>query len=123
MSFGGMQFIRVTKRMAEATGYLEIGMAQQALDRLDGLGDVGPLEAEIELIRGEALRSQHRYEAAAASFRNAARKAPSPHNRTAWLALSLCYRQSGDTDRAIQSLALARGARLKKPKHKKRKSQ
>lgn len=118
MSFDGVQFVRITKRMAAAAGYLELGMADHALERLSGLDDLGPLESEVELLRGEALRCQHRYAEAATSFKNAAKKAPSPQDRTAWLALSMCYRQAGDTARAIQSLAQARGARLPKRKPK-----
>jgi len=118
MSFDNIQYVRIIKRMAEATGYLELGMAQHAWDCLDGLIDLGPLEAEVELLRGEALRAQERYRDAAVSFKNAARKASSPHNRTAWLALSACYRQAGDTQRAIHSLARARGASLPPAKPK-----
>jgi Tfp pilus assembly protein PilF len=68
------------------------------------------MEGEVELLRGEALRCQHRYEEAASSFEKAAQKGPAPRKRTAWLALSLCCRQAGDTAGAIQSLANARGA-------------
>ena len=118
MSFNRTQFVRVAKRMAEAVGYLELGLTQHALDRLEGLGDLGPLEAQVEFLRGEALRFQHRYEDAATSFKNAAKKAPAPHNRAAWLASSLCYRQAGNTQRAIQSLARARGAQLRRGKTK-----
>jgi len=106
--------------MTQAAGYLELGMTQHALERLEGLGNLGPLEAEVALLRGEALRCQKRYKDAATSFKTAAQKAPSPQNRTAWLALSLCYRQAGDTARAIHSLALARGAF---PAHTKQKPQ
>ena len=110
MSFDEVHYQRISKRLAQAVGYLEFGMPGHALERLEGLGELGPLEAEVEMVRGEALQCQHRYDDAAASLKNAARKAPSPRNRAAWLALSMCYRQAGDTDRAIQSLANARGA-------------
>ena len=116
MSFSDFQYVRIGRRLAQASGYLELGMAQHALDRLEGLGELGPLEAEVELLRGEALRIQQRYEDAASSFENAAQKAPSPQNRAAWLAVSLCYRKAGDTDRAIQSLAHARGVLPYRPK-------
>jgi len=104
------QLIRVAKRVKEATGYFELGMTQHTLDCLEGLGDLGPFEAEVALLRGEALRAQHRYAAAETALKTAARKFPSPFDRSAWFALSLCYRQAGDTDRAVQSLARARGA-------------
>ena len=116
MILSSLQLARLCKRMTEATGYLELGMAEQALDRLTGLGELGPLEGEVELIRGEALRCQRRYEDAANSFEKAIRNGPAPRKRTAWLGLSLCYRQAGDTARAIQSLAHARGVLAEKPK-------
>ena len=118
MSFDRTQFARIAKRLVEATGYLELGMPEHALGRLEGLGDLGPMAAEVDLLRGEALRCQHRFEDAAHSFQQAARKFPSPQKRAAWLALSRCYRQAGDTDRAIQSLANARGALTGQFKHK-----
>jgi len=113
------QMIRVAKRLRQATGYLELGMTQHALDSLEGLGDLGPFEGPADLLRGEALRIQCRFEDAAKSLRRAAKSFPAPHDKTAWLALSHCYRQVGDTDRAVQSLARARGAQ---PPKKKRKS-
>lgn len=110
MGFDERQMVRVAKRMRQAAGYLELAMPQQALDRLESLGTLGPLESEVELLRGEAMRMQHRYEEAAVSFAIAARKSPPPQSKAAWLALSLCWQQVGDTDRAIQMLGLARGA-------------
>jgi len=111
MTFDIRQLVRVARRVQEATGYFELGMMQHTLDCLDGLGELGPFEAEAELLRGEALRMQHRYDDAASALRTAARKFPAPFDRSAWFALSLCYRQVGDMNRAIQSLARARGAR------------
>ena len=111
MSIDVFQLVRVGKRIQEATGYFELGMPQHTLDCLEDLGELGPFEAEVELLRGEALRRQHRYEDAATALKTAASKFPAPHDRSAWLALSLCYQQVGDTSRAIQSLARARGAR------------
>ncbi len=115
MSFDAKQMVRVAKRMQQATGYLELGMAQQALGCLDGLGFLGPFQAEVALIRGAALQKQHRYDEAVQSFEVAARTAPPPLDRSAWLALSLWYRQAGDVNRAIQMLGNARGARPPKP--------
>jgi len=116
MSFDFRQLVRVAKRVREATGYFELGMMQHAVDCLEGLGELGPFEAEVELLRGEALRMQHRYDAAASALRTAAQKFPAPYDRPAWLALSQCYRQVGDMNRAIQSLARARGARPRRKK-------
>ncbi len=62
------QWIRVTRRLTQAAGYLELDMPQQALARLDNLGPLGPFEADVELLRGEAFRRQQRYDDAARSF-------------------------------------------------------
>jgi tetratricopeptide (TPR) repeat protein len=105
------QFIRVAKRVCAATGYLELGMAQHALDSLTELGPLGPFEAEIELLRGEALRRQRRFEDAAVALKAAADKLPAPQDVAAWLALSLCQKRAGDMVKAINTLAKARGAR------------
>lgn len=110
MSFDQRQLVRIAKRLQEAAGYFELGMAEHTLECLDGLGELGPFEAEVALLRGEALRLQHRYDDAALALKIAARKFPAPFDRSAWFALSLCYRQAGATGLAIQSLARARGA-------------
>ena len=118
MKFDFRQLVRVAKRLREAQGYYELGLTQRTLDCLDGLGELGPFEAEVELLRGEALRREHRYDDAASALKTAARKFPAPYDRSAWYALSLCYRQVGDVNRAIQSLARARGAHQRPPKPK-----
>jgi len=104
------QFVRVGKRIREAAGYLELGMAEQALRALENLGDLGPLEGQVQMIRGEALRRQDRFAEAAVSFEQAAKKFPQPLDRPAWLASSWCYRQAGDFERAVNLLGWARGA-------------
>ena len=118
MNFDYRQLVRVAKRLREAHGYFELGLTQRTLDCLDGLGELGPFEAEVELLRGEALRREHRYDDAASALKMAAKKFPSPYDRSAWYALSLCYRQVGDVNRAIHSLARARGAGSLPPKPK-----
>ena len=115
MKLDSAAFIRTAKRLREATGYLELGMAQHVLDCLDGLDDLGPFEAAAGLLRGEALRLQHQYDAAEESLEAAARGFPAPHDRPAWLALSYVYRQSGKMTQAIDTLARARGAQLPLP--------
>ncbi|MBN2022467.1 MAG: hypothetical protein JW809_06695 [Pirellulales bacterium] len=105
------QFLRARRRLIQAEGYLELGMSQHTLDQLDGLDDFGPLEPLAQLLRGKALWAQRRYAAAADSLLLAAQRIDSPHNRPAWLALSLYYRDIGAVDRAVESLARARGAR------------
>lgn len=111
MTFDKVQMIRVTKRLREATGYLELDMPDHALERLDEIGELGPLEGDVELVRGEALRRQHRFGAAVTSLQTAVRKSPPPHQKSALLVLSLCFRQAGDQARADQMLAYVRGVR------------
>ncbi len=116
MTFDLRQLRRIAHRLREASGYLELGMAQQALDRLDDLGELGPFEGEISLLRGEAYGAQEKFAEAAASFKTAAKLLPPPFRQPAFLALSMVYEEAGDTDRASQALARARGAGSSKPK-------
>ena len=111
MSVKTKQLVRIAKRLVEATGYLELGMIQHSLDRLDSLASPGFFEAEIKILRGEALRQQNRYADAATTLKLAAREGSSPHSKAAWLALNLHSQQFGGRDRAVSSLAQARGAR------------
>lgn len=106
------QLLRIAKRVQEAIGYVELEMPEHALDRLEGLGDLGPFEAEVQLVRGEAYRSLHRYDDAAVALKAAATKFPSPFDKSAWFALSLCYSQAGNKTEAARMLARARGAGL-----------
>ena len=100
-------FFRIAKRVTAAVGYLELGMSEQVLASLENLGDLGPFEAEVELLRGQAFRLQHRFEDAAMALKTAATKFPAPQDKSAWLALSICYHQAGDADQALQMLARA----------------
>jgi predicted Zn-dependent protease len=118
MKFRDIPHIRTIKRLSEAIGYLELGMAKQARACLDGLDAPGPLEAVVELLRGEVARLDHRFHDAAHSFESAARMLAPSHNKPIWLALSAFYRQTGDMNRAIEALACARGALPPKTKPK-----
>jgi tetratricopeptide (TPR) repeat protein len=119
MAFDMKQLRRIAHRLREASGYLELGMAQHALDRLDGLGELGPFEGEISLLRGEAYGAQEKFAEAAASFKTAAKLLPPPFRQPAFLALSMVYEEAGDTDRASKALARARGVGLPRPKKSK----
>jgi len=110
------QMIRVSKRLTQAAGYLELDMPHKALECLDNLGLLGPFEAEVDLLRGEAFRCQERFQEAAKSFKAAARKMPSQKDREAFLAMSVCYHQAGNVAQAVQMLARARGAKPRKRK-------
>jgi tetratricopeptide (TPR) repeat protein len=102
MNTNTAQLIRVAKRLNQALGYLELGMPQQALDSLESLGPLGPFDAEVEYLRGHALRMQHRYREAARKFRLAAEKLPPQDDDAAWLALSAIYSTIGDGLKAIE---------------------
>ena len=111
MAHSEAEFHRVTKRLREATGYLELGMTQHALDCLQGLGATGTFYAAAELLRGEALRRQRRFDDAAVHLEEAARHTPEPHDLPAWYALSQCLREAGDRETADTILARVRGAK------------
>ena len=120
MAFDMRQLQRIAHRLREASGYLELGMAQHALDRLEDLGELGPFEGEVSLLRGEAYGAQERFAEAAASFKTAARLLPPPFRQPAFLALSMVYQEAGDTARASRALAHARGAGfIRRPKKSK----
>jgi tetratricopeptide (TPR) repeat protein len=115
MKTNDIHFARVVRRIREATGFIELGLPQYALDRLEGLDEPGPFTAQIELVRGEALRRQHRYFDAVASLKRAAAKAPAPIKQSAMLAISACYHQTGDHAKAMDAYASARGVAPKTP--------
>ena len=106
------QHIRLSKRLSEADGYIDLGMSQHALDRLEGLGDHGPFEAAVAMLRGKALWLQKRFDEAAENLRVAADGLKSPQSRQAWLAISLYHRHRHDVDNAIDALSRARGANI-----------
>lgn len=114
MIFDPHQLVRATKRLASAEGYLELHMPHQALESLERIAEPGPLRPVVEMLRGKALWMEHRYDDAARSLAYAAENMGSPHNRPAWLALSLYYQQHGQAEAALESLARARGARPEK---------
>ena len=110
MALQRTQLVRIAKRLTQAAGYLELGMSQQALDSLECLGPLGPFEAEVEYLRGHALRLQHRYREAARKFRLALEKLPSQKDDAAWVALAQIYRQVGGALKGMPPPGRARGA-------------
>ena len=116
MAVDAKQLARVSRRVNAAVGYLELGMTEHALQSVADLGDSGPLRPLVEMVRGQALWMQRRYDEAADVFKHAASTFPAPHDRQAWLALSRYYMGTGNTDLAIQNLARARGAKLPLPR-------
>lgn len=101
--------ICVTRKVREAAGYVELGLFDRALECLE-IPDLGPWEGPVSMFKGQILAAQGRFRDAAVAFERAAQLFPPPHDRFAWLTLSYCLRQAGDTTRAIQMLGRARGA-------------
>jgi Flp pilus assembly protein TadD len=97
--------IRLKHVERQAEGYLELGMAQQALDALARLGDEDQLGDHALYLRGEALRALERYEEALAPFEKIARAAP--EDMHVWLALGWCYKRIGRMDRAVAAMEQA----------------
>ena len=97
--------IRRTKLHHEAEGYLEIGMARNALEALNRLGDSDGFDPHTQYLRGESLRMMERYEEAIAPLRRAAEIVPDDLH--VWLALGWCYKRSGQIQLAIDALEKA----------------
>jgi tetratricopeptide (TPR) repeat protein len=88
------------RQLQRAEGYIELNLPERALAELDAIEDQGPFEAAVALLRGEALKTQERYDEALDPLKRAAIMIPSPLNKRAWRSLSECYRQSGRTELA-----------------------
>lgn len=114
MELDNYQLVRVTWRVREAMGYLGLGMVDHALDCLDAaerVGDLGAFKLVVDMCRAEILHRPDSYDEAAKALEELAEKLPPAYGHSLWLALSMCYRHAGDEDRAINSLAYARGAK------------
>ena len=105
--FASPEHTRAARRVAESSGYLELGMAKQALERLEGIQSLGPLEGAVQYVRGQALRMLSRFDEAAVPLQAAAQLMPPSLARHVWLALSECYSAAGREALAAQSLAIA----------------
>ncbi|MBS0209067.1 MAG: tetratricopeptide repeat protein [Planctomycetes bacterium] len=92
--------------MREAEGYLELGLPQLALDRLERMKDPGTFRGHQLSLMGEALRSLQRYEQAVTVLEEATDLTPS--NLHAWLTLGWCLKRSRRLDQAISALERAR---------------
>lgn len=91
---------RIVRRLAAAEGYLELGLPGYALQELHRVGSAGPFEGIAQLLKGEALQAQLRYDEAIPALNKAAELFPAPFNQRAWLGLSRCYREQGREDLA-----------------------
>ncbi len=98
-------YFRRSKIEKEAEGYLELGMAQQALATLSRIGDPSTLDATGLYILGESLRTLERYQEAIEPLRRAAEATTDKIH--ALLALGWCYKRIGRLDLAINTLEQA----------------
>lgn len=98
--------IRLQRILREAEGYLELGMARQALALLERVETPGTFRGHLLYLKGEALRALENYQDAVPILVDAVDLAPS--NIHAWMALGWCYKRTGRLDEAIESLQRAR---------------
>ena len=99
------RLIRCARIQREAEGYLELGMAEHALQTLGRLGDPTAFDANALHLWGESLRALDRYFEALMPLERAAKAAPDDiHVR---IALGWCYKRTGRLDLAIETLEQA----------------
>ncbi len=101
------------RRLAEAQGYLELGLPRCALDVLDHIAPPTELEYQYCLLRGEALREAMEYDEAARALERAAQLQPEePH---VYFSLAWCYKRSGHLPRAIDAMRKVQHIRPRDP--------
>ncbi|MCR4414929.1 MAG: tetratricopeptide repeat protein [Thermoguttaceae bacterium] len=100
---GGRIRSRQLERQAE--GYLELGMAQHAMDTLSRLGPMEAYTPNALCLCGEALRELERYEEALVPLTRAAESDPT--NIRVWLALGWCHKRTSRLDLAIGDMERA----------------
>jgi len=88
--------------LAEAEGYLELGMPEHALAALERIDDPGTFSSRVARLSGEAYRALEQYGSAISSLLKAAEGSPS--NVEVRLALGWCYKRTEQLDLAIESL-------------------
>lgn len=102
-----MQEIEVSpktmRHLTAAEGYLDLGMADHALEELRSVEPSGPFEAVVCLMKGKAFTLQERYGNAITQLQRAAEIVPAPDDRDIWLWLSECYRRHGREDLAKEA--------------------
>lgn len=101
----GNRPVRTRRYEIQVEGYLELGMAEQALRTLARLGQEASLGPHALYLQGEALRTLERYDEALAPLGQAA--ALSPKSVHLWLAIGWCRKRTGQIDLAIEALERA----------------
>ena len=105
--------VRRMKLQHQAEGYLELGMAKQALDVLGRLGNGDQADTRTLYLRGEALRPLERCAEALVPLGRVAEA--EVENVNAWLALGWCHKRTGRLDLAIDALEAALAADPEEP--------
>lgn len=93
---------RITRVLREAEGYLELGMSQHALLRLQKNGTLIHSDARGCYLLGETLRELHRYRQAIYPLRRSLELIPDDVN--VHMALAWCYKRTGRLETAIELL-------------------
>jgi len=114
MTLDRYQAVRVRKGLAEAAGYLELGMTRHAIACLDRLGDLGPFSDAGESLRVRAVYRQKHPEAFP-FFPMADEQIDSPHECRPRLGRGGSAETTGDRQDAVHCLARARGAHTSLP--------
>ena len=96
---------RRAKIHGEAEGYLELGMARNALESLARLGDPSAYEVQSLYLWGEGLRAMDRCFEAIVPLERAAKAAP--EDIRVRMALGWCYKRTGRLDLAIETIEQA----------------
>jgi len=92
----------IMRRLTAAEGYLELGMPAYALEELESIEDAGAFQAVVDLMKGEALKSQERFSDAIMALRRAVQTMPPPHNQRVLRTLNECL-QLGEVEEADET--------------------
>lgn len=88
------------RRLVAADGYMALNMPERAVEELNKVSDLGPLEGPRRLLLGLALKRSGEQESAIPHLEKAARLMPAPVRSFAWSELASCYRRMGNDDLA-----------------------
>jgi tetratricopeptide (TPR) repeat protein len=77
-------------------------LAQRSLSVVDHMGEMAATSPQVQLIKGQALRTMERFKEALEPLTAAAQS--DPQNIDTWLALGWCHKRTGRLDLAIESL-------------------
>jgi tetratricopeptide (TPR) repeat protein len=97
--------VRRAKILLQAEGYLELGLAERALQSLSRLEGPSRRDASASYLRGEALRELERHEEALRPLARAAEL--TPDRIRVWLALAWCYKRTDRLQLAIDAMQRA----------------